>query len=184
MMIRPSARYALVMDRPLVPVSPRLTVREARPGDALAIARVHVASWQAAYQTLIPTGRLARFTVPARTAAWQRNLAERSSVRTTVFDSDQGIVGFASIGSSRELPGWGELWALYVAPEAWGRGVGSALFADAIAALAARGMRRVMLWVLEGNTRALQFYQGNGFVADGTSKIEDGLPQLRLRWTR
>ena len=37
------------------------------------------------------------------------------------------------------------------------------------------------LWVLEGNARALQFYQGNGFVLDGTRKVEDGLPQVRLR---
>ena len=172
------------MERPWVPASPRVMVREALPGDALAIARVHVASWQAAYQTLIPPARLATFTVPARTAAWRRNLAERSGVRTNVFDGDDGILGFASIGPSRELPGWGELWALYVAPEAWGRGVGSALFADAIVALAARGLRRVTLWVLEGNARALQFYRGNGFVLDGTRKVEDGLAQLRLRWSR
>lgn len=161
-----------------------MTVREASVGDALAIAQVHVASWQSAYRTLIPPGRLARFTVPVRTAAWRRNLAERSGVRTTVFEVGGQIVGFASIGASRELAGWGEIWAIYVAPEAWGRGVGSALFADAIATLAARGMPRVMLWVLEGNTRALQFYQGNGFVLDGTRKIDDDLPQLRLRRIR
>jgi ribosomal protein S18 acetylase RimI-like enzyme len=159
-----------------------MPVREATIADAVAIARVHVASWQVAYRELIPASRLATFTVPARTAAWRHNLGRRSEVFTDVFDDgDDGIVGFASFGASRELPGWGEIWAIYVAPEAWGRGVGSALFADAMATLAARGLARVMLWVLEGNERALRFYQGSGFVLDGARKVEDGLAQLRLR---
>ena len=178
-------------------------VRLARLEDAVALARVQVASWHTAYRGLISEVRLAAFTVPVRTEAWRRNLATRGEVRTTVFeaapDGDGGgggegegagvgtakstreIVGFASIGRSRGLAGWGEIWAIYVAPDWWGRGVGSALFADAIAELASRGMSKVMLWVLEGNTRALQFYQGNGFVLDGARKVEDGFPVLRLR---
>lgn len=156
-------------------------VRLARLADADAIARVHVASWHAAYGALIPAGRLAAFTVPVRTAAWRRNLTGDARMRTTVVERDGAIVGFAAIGPSRDLAGWGEIWAIYVDPAVWGTGVGSALFADALAALAARGLPRVLLWVLEGNQRALQFYQGSGFVLDGARKVEDGLPQLRLR---
>lgn len=156
-------------------------VREARIEDAAAIARVQVASWHAAYRALIPAGRLAAFTVPVRTAAWQRNLRPGSEVRTAVFDGPDRVLGFASVGRSRDLAGWGELWALYVDPTAWGRGIGSALFADALAALARRRLPDVLLWVLEGNDRAIGFYRGGGFVPDGTRKVEDGLPQLRLR---
>jgi GNAT superfamily N-acetyltransferase len=158
-----------------------VTVRAATVGDALAIAELHVASWHAAYGELIPASRLATFTVEKRSVAWSRNLRHRSGIRTAVFVDGAHLRGFSSIGPSRELVGWGEIWAIYVAPDAWGRGVGSALFADAIAALAGQGLTRVMLWVLEGNGRALQFYQGNGFALDGTRKVEDGLPQLRLR---
>ena len=39
----------------------------------------------------------------------------------------------------------------------------------------------MLLWVLEGNDRALGFYRGGGFALDGARKVEDGLPQLRLR---
>jgi GNAT superfamily N-acetyltransferase len=156
-------------------------VREARPDDAAGIARVHVASWQAAYPGLVPAQRLATMSVAARTESWRRVLTTRTESSTTVFDGPAGISGFASSGRSRDLAGWGEIWAIYVAPDHWGRGVGSALFADAMAYLASRSLPHVMLWMLEGNTRALQFYQGNGFVLDGARKIEDGLPQLRLR---
>ncbi|MBK9035228.1 MAG: GNAT family N-acetyltransferase [Myxococcales bacterium] len=155
-------------------------VREARPDDADAIARVHVASWHAAYQTLIPADRLAAFTVRVRAAAWRHNL-ETGSVRAAVFEDPGGVRGFSAVGPSRDLIGWGEIWALYVDPSMWGRGVGSALFADALTALTERRFDQVLLWVLEGNERALRFYQGGGFVLDGTRKVESGLPQLRLR---
>lgn len=159
-------------------------IREARPEDASAIARVQVASWHAAYRALIPAGRLAAFTVPARTAAWRHNLTSSSGMRTAVFDGPAGVQGFASAGPSRDLRGWGEVWALYVAPTAWGGGVGSGLFADALAALAGRGLTKVLLWMLDGNDRALQFYQGSGFALDGGRKVEDGLAQVRLRRVR
>jgi GNAT superfamily N-acetyltransferase len=149
-----------------------------------------VDSWHAAYRGLLPEQRLAKVTLPARTAAWQRILSPPSSASarrgsvTTVFDGEAGLTGFASFGESRDLAGWGEIAALYVAPAHWGRGVGSALFADAIADLTARQLSQVMLWVLEGNSRALQFYRGNGFSLDGARKVEDGYPQLRLRRER
>lgn len=157
-------------------------VREARLQDAAALARVQVESWHAAYRELIPAPRLAAFTVPRRTAAWQRVLSQRAPGHgsTTVFDGERGITGFASSGRSRDRPGWGELWALYVLPSEWGRGVGSALFAESIAYLASLDLRRVTLWMLEGNERALQFYGGNGFALDGARKVEDGLAQVRL----
>ena len=161
-----------------------MTVRAATVRDAGAIARVHVASWHAAYRELIPAHRLATFTVPLRTQAWRRNLRDRSGVHTTVFERDDLVSGFASIGASRDLRGWGEIWAIYVAPDAWGRGIGSALFADAMATFTGWSMPSVMLWVLEGNTRAMQFYQGGGFVLDGKRKIEDGYAQRRLRRER
>lgn len=159
-------------------------VREAKVQDAAAVARVHVESWHAAYRGLIVESRLATFTIPRRTAAWQRILSAGGASSTTVFEGERGICGFASSGRSRDLPGWGEIWALYVLPREWGRGVGSALFAECIAYLASQQLPRVMLWMLEGNERALQFYRGNGFVLDGARKVEDGLPQVRLRRAR
>ena len=158
-----------------------MMLRLARLADAAAIARVHVASWHTAYAALIPAERLQRFTLERRTLAWRSNLAG-TNAHTVVFDRQGGgIAGFASSGASRSVPGWGEIWALYVDPAAWGAGIGSALFADAMGHLAASGWSRVLIWVLEGNDRAVEFYRGNGFVLDGTRAVEDGYPQIRMR---
>jgi hypothetical protein len=50
--------------------------------------------------------------------------------------------------------------------------------------LAGRRLASVMLWMLEGNTRATHFYVGNGFALDGARKVEDGFRQLRFRRPR
>ena len=45
------------------------------------------------------------------------------------------MVGFVSIGDSRDETGKGELFAIYVLPDAWGSGAGSALMSAALEAL-------------------------------------------------
>jgi len=155
-------------------------VRTARVDDAPALARLQVASWHAAYRELIPASRLAGFTVERRTAAWRRNLAGGPG-RTRLVERDGQVLGLCTLGTSRDGTRTGEIWSLYVDPEAWGSVVGSALMADALALLAARGHRQVVLWVLEGNQRAIGFYEGSGFARDGGHMIDDGLPQVRMR---
>jgi ribosomal protein S18 acetylase RimI-like enzyme len=97
------------------------------------------------------------------------------------------VLGYASLGPARDADAvsLGELWALYVAPEAWGSGVGASLLAAVDEALAARGFPEVVLWVLEANRRARRFYEKHGFELDGgrTEPIEAGwiLPHLRYR---
>ncbi len=158
-----------------------MLLRHARLADADAIARVHVASWHHAYRELIPADRLRTFTVERRTQAWRHNLSGRGPGRTIVAEAADGVVGFASTGPSRGERGWGEIWALYVHPLAWGTGVGSALFADAMGYLAELGYARTLIWILDGNQRAIDFYAGNGFALDGTRVVEDGYPQVRMR---
>jgi ribosomal protein S18 acetylase RimI-like enzyme len=53
-----------------------------------------------------------------------------------------------------------------------GTGVGAALMRHALADLRARGYRTAILWVLDTNTRARQFYEKGGWRADGATKTE------------
>ena len=80
----------------------------------------------------------------------------------------------------------GELFALYVDPDFWGRGVGRALIAAARARLVAEGYRWAVLWVLEGNARADRFYRADGWAPDGARRTETigGLAATDLRCRR
>jgi GNAT superfamily N-acetyltransferase len=75
-----------------------------------------------------------------------------------------------------------DVMALYLAPEARGRGLGKALLDEAKA-----GRERLFLWAFERNEGALRFYAREGFVAvertEGAGN-EAGLPDVRMVWER
>ena len=165
-------------------------IRDAKPGDAHGIAAVHVQSWQAAYHGLLPNSILAGLSVPERERAWSEILIDPSP-RTAVLlaTCDAVVVGFAAVGPSRDATvgaETGELYAIYLQPSQWGRGIGAQLHSAAINRLSALGFEHATLWVLEGNERAIGFYRRKGWAADGARRVDQGpggveLFELRLR---
>jgi ribosomal protein S18 acetylase RimI-like enzyme len=164
-------------------------VRLAVPDDGEAVARVQVDSWRAVYAGVVPEVVLAGLSVEQRAAFW-RGRIERPEVperRLFVIEVVGSVVGFASTGPSRDdgaAPGTAEVYAIYLAPAAWGRGHGRALFAAAVGDLGARGFARVTLWVLAGNERGRRFYEAAGMRLDGGTKVEaeGGAELLQVRY--
>jgi ribosomal protein S18 acetylase RimI-like enzyme len=169
----------------------RVYIRRAEAQDAAAIARVHVDSWQAAYLGLIPASILNRLSIPGQAANWRRILLGGGTPgsRTWVVSAGETIVGFTSVGPSRddeEDPFTvGEIYTLYLTPTVWGRGLGGELFDAAQADLSRRGFMIATVWVLEGNTRARHFYELAGFERDGERRAvrvgDTCLPEIRYR---
>jgi GNAT superfamily N-acetyltransferase len=148
------------------------TVRDARPLDAAGIAAVHVEAWRAAYDGLLPAAMLAALSVSDGAARWSRALAAGEVV--VVAEAEDGIVGFASVGASRDADaaGAGELNAIYLHPDRWSRGDGHLLHEAAVARLCDLGYDAASLWVLDGNERAIGFYERHGWQPDGTTKLD------------
>ncbi len=147
-------------------------VRKAGVQDAEAIAQVHVHSWQHAYRGIIPDDFLDALSVRERTEFWRSQLATETR-ETLVIEAEREVVGFAGFGPSRDdnaAPTTAELYAIYIAPEHWGGGCGSLLWAEVEKILRAAGIAQVTLWVLSENQRGRRFYELLGFNADGTFK--------------
>ncbi len=165
-----------------------MLLRPAQTGDALAVARVHVRSWQAAYRGLMPDEFLDQLRAEDRAARYELASGDPQKPYTVVAERDGAIVGFASTMPARDkdLAGYGELCALYVDPEHWGQGIGVALVAAARAWLAASGFEKAALWVLAGNVRAERFYSNDGWVADGLRRtaVVWGLTVEEIRYRR
>ncbi|HEX7083608.1 MAG TPA: GNAT family N-acetyltransferase [Gaiellaceae bacterium] len=148
-----------------------MIVRPATGNDACAIARVQERSWQQAYRHVFPPADLDRggFIDPE---LWRQRLEEPPGGWTTlVAELDRGLAGFVCSGPSRDQRATGEVYALYVDPDAWGHGAGRALLAEAERRLAQR-YRAATLWVLDDNPRARRFYEIAGWRPDGGRKIE------------
>jgi GNAT superfamily N-acetyltransferase len=144
-----------------------MRVRDAVPGDAEAIATVHVRAWQEAYGHVFPAEALGGLDVPSRVRHWRERIARGDRILVT-----DDVGGFASIGASNdaEAAGAGEVYAIYVTPERWGTGEGRALMAAAMEALRADGFEEAVLWVLDDNPRARRFYERAGWATDGGVK--------------
>lgn len=83
------------------------------------------------------------------------------------------LVGWIACGQSRDAdatPGrTAEVRAVYLLAEHWGTGVGRALWLAARAELIAQGFDELTLWVLTGNSRAIEFYRNAGLAAEPES---------------
>ena len=124
---------------------------------------VHYRSWQETYAGLIDETYLQKHTLEKCIAT-----AHRWPDNILVAKDGERVVGFAGYGAYRDgsLPDCGEVFALYVLKKYHGQKVGYALMKAAVEQLSA--YKRVALWVLKGNERAIRFYERFGFRFDGT----------------
>lgn len=140
-------------------------------------AYVHYQAWREAYTGLIDQGYL-----DGRTLDQCRAVAYANVERNLIAKDGDRAVGFACWGPYRggNLPGAGEIGALYVLADWQRRGVGRALMRAALERLAE--YPTVALWVLESNARAIRFYEECGFARDGGVQILPmGAPARAIR---
>jgi GNAT superfamily N-acetyltransferase len=165
-----------------------MQLRPAEPSDAMAVARVHVRSWQVAYRGLLPEDYLDQLHPEDRARTYDFTSLDPLKPRTIVAVEEGLIHGFATTAPSRDpdLANYGELCALYVDPEQWGRGIGHALVSAARAYLSELGFRHAFLWVLRGNVRAERFYQTDRWATDGVRRTDSvwGVTVDEVRYQR
>ena len=143
-----------------------LTIRRGLLSDAETLYAIHRESAITAYVRIFPPDRY-RFPDAEMRAHWVASLGD-DETDVVIAERDDRPVGFAGVS-----PGW--LKNLFVVPNEWGRGAGSALHDEAVQLLRAKddGAR---LWVLEENERARRFYERRGWVFDGERRPSDYPP--------
>ena len=161
-----------------------MEVRKATPADAAGIADVQERGWQAAYRHVFPAEELDRGGFIHADRWSERIDRPPAGWSTFVAERDGTVVGFTSVGPSRDETGIGELYAIYVDPEQWSTGTGRALIEQAEEQLRT-GYGEVTLWVLEDNPRARRFYERAGWAPDRVTKsdVRWGVraPEVRYR---
>jgi GNAT superfamily N-acetyltransferase len=128
-----------------------MRVRAARAGD---IAAMHALRMRVAENVLSDPAKVTEdcyFAYLAQGSAW-------------VAETEDGLAGFAVLDVAGR-----SVWALFVAPEAEGRGMGRALHDRMIAAAEGHGLRRIFLNTAPG-TRAERFYSEAGWIRTGMTK--------------
>jgi len=81
---------------------------------------------------------------------------------------DTKVVGYAGIGLARgtllksDRQNTGEITELYIEPDFQGAGLGKELFKASWSELRKRGMSKLLVWALEENQKAVDFYRALG----------------------
>ena len=178
-----------------------LTIRPATPNDAQAVARIRVQGWRFAYQGLISQDYLDSLSVAEDTERMrgylsqlpQNSLPSRSASVQGSSDGEKrsfmlavrgdAVLGFCRFSAApnkidraeRAVPGGtmnGRLHSLYIDPDSLGQSIGHTLMNHALSTFAAWGCERATLWVLEGNSRAISFYERQGWRCTGATKVD------------
>jgi GNAT superfamily N-acetyltransferase len=143
--------------------------------DVPDIANVHVESWKVAYKGIVHQSYLDHgLDKLQRQKRWEKSIGEcGDNYQVFVAKSDENIIGFADIGISRDenIKDYAEIYAIYLDPVFYGRGVGRLLFQACKKKAKDMGYKKLFVWVLEGNNRAIDFYVRMGAIAAG--KIKD-----------
>ena len=137
---------------------------------------VHWQTWREAYDDLLPAEFQETMTLDRC-----RFFSQTYPENTLISMDGKKVVGFISYGNYHdETIQAGEIIALYVLKDYYGKGVSKQLMHAAFVAL--DQFSEIYLWVLKDNKRAIAFYQKMGFTLDGQEQIlKLGKPVKELR---
>ena len=157
--------YFLVMKDGMVPAkyirkSNMLKVRPAKKNDALAIANINVLGWKKGYKGLLPDSILDAMEVSDKRIARIKETISNAEIYLAAED-ESGVVGFLTGGKTRnkDLPYPYEIYIFYVHPDHWRGGIGTALIQAFKKKIKGADF---CVYMLDGNKRALNFYQKMG----------------------
>jgi GNAT superfamily N-acetyltransferase len=164
-------------------------IRQARPDDAAAVARVYIESWLDTYPGIVPAQLLCAMTLKGQTARWRASIRARGRECILVAELPQhGIVGMTSFGPARDnaLGFDGEVYTLYVDPSHFGCGAGRALLRSAFFNLRQQGFGACVIWAhAKNNARFFYEKMGGRLIAERTARmLGDAVPETAFGWKR
>jgi putative acetyltransferase len=143
-------------------------LRRYAPTDEDAAIELWRRTWQLAYPQIDFTARLDWWR-----QRWRDELVPVATI-TVAETSDGAMLGFVTVD-----PATFDLDQIVVAPEAWGMGVASALLVEA-KRISPQGLD---LHVNKDNTRAVRFYEKQGFTLSGEAiNWRSGAPVHKMSW--
>jgi N-acetylglutamate synthase-like GNAT family acetyltransferase len=142
-------------------MSPEIEVRDAGVEDVEAVVDVAEAAWYAAYGGFLDPATVRRGLGENYDPELVEAAVEHENVAFFVAEADGEVVGFASAEQT-----WAdevELHTIYVHPDRWGEGAGSALLERVEAWAHERGVDRIACAAFAENSIGTDFFEAAGF---------------------
>ena len=153
-----------------------MKIRIATLEDATIVGKVHSEAWKSTYRGVFPNEYIDDDTPLKRSEEFLEFIKIDSCTYFLLENSDT----IAGIVKTREKSKILEIESIYILDEYRGKGFGRQ-FIDFIKAKGA--WTEICLWVLESNSHARRFYENNGFVLSGkTRMIMRGIEYKQLQY--
>jgi len=163
-----------------------MNIDRATLDDVRVVAQIHVDAWRAAYANILPADYLASLSVEQREEMWKKTV-ESGRPELLVAKESGTVLGWVSFSACRDKDApasQAEIWAIYVAPSSWSRGIGRQLWQRARDLMLLQGYGICSLWVFPENEQAIRFYRSVGFVADDLPQQQFKLGGRQLQEVR
>lgn len=147
-------------------MNPPFTLRSYRDDDEDATIALWLKTWQQTYPSIDFAARL-----PWWRERWRNELVPNAAI--IVAEQAGALLGFVTIDGQSYLD------QLVVTPDHWGSEIADTLVSEA----KRLSPKSITLLVNDDNTRAIRFYERNGFVRDGSDvNPTSGRPVLKMKW--
>ncbi|MBR6231764.1 MAG: GNAT family N-acetyltransferase [Alphaproteobacteria bacterium] len=137
-----------------------LKIRPATEKDTLAITTINVLGWKQGYSGLMPNSILDAMVVNEKRIERMKEVISSAEI-CLVAEDESKVVGFLTGGKTRnkDIPYPYEIYVFYVHPDHWRAGIGTALMQAFKKKIKGAPFG---VYMLDGNERALNFYQKMG----------------------
>ena len=131
--------------------------------DAARIADIHTRAWQIAFKGILDQNILDEIDIKEREAMWRDKIIPNPKRVNLVFENEETIIGWSAFGRSSDDNKSQELIGIYVDPVHFREGVGTELWKATSQLMLEKNPDFLVLWVLEENKQARDFYEKMGF---------------------
>lgn len=138
-------------------------IRQARAGDARTIAEIEIETWRTTYAGVLADDTLLAMSLERVARRWTHEIRDRAGTVLVWEDERRELLGFAHCGRQRDrsLDYEGEVYMLYVLPDAQGFGIGRGLLLASFENLLEARLRSALVWVVQANPSRF-FYERTG----------------------
>ena len=139
--------------------------------DLKSASAIYAKSWKEAYRSILKAQTLDRITDDFWIGFFHKNYKSKR-FNIALVDYEGRDIAAGGFGGSRDYDDAdrGEVTSIYLLPEVWGSGFGTSLMDFMVRQLQSQGYKKIHLWVLSDNVRAIRFYDKFGFIPSGNRK--------------
>lgn len=151
-----------------------ITIRLAKPDDALDMAEIHARSWEVAYKDSIPMEYIKEKNA-THPALFQKIITNENTTHYVIQVNEKtvGIMCIAPPQDNDVGDDFLELHGIYLHPDYYRKGFGTQAIDFAFNKARNLGKKFMTVWVFAKNENTIKFYEKCGFAAENKTKTYD-----------